>query len=60
MQGINDLVTPFLAVFLSPHMEGSVSDEIATDFPEEVELLLTPQATELCPLQLWMSTHLTI
>ncbi|CAK0787611.1 hypothetical protein CVIRNUC_010833 [Coccomyxa viridis] len=36
VQGINDLVTPFLAVFLSPHMEGSVSNETATDFPEEV------------------------
>ena len=39
VQGINDLVTPFLAVFLLPHMEGSVGDEAATDFPEEVGLM---------------------
>ena len=36
VQGINDLVTPFLAVFLSPHMEGTVGDETETEFPEEV------------------------
>ncbi len=36
VQGINDLVTPFLAVFLSPHMEGSVGDESETEFLEEV------------------------
>ena len=36
VQGINDLVTPFLAVFLSPHMEGVVGDETEADFPEEV------------------------
>ena len=36
VQGINDLVTPFLAVFLSPHMEGAVGDETETEFPEEV------------------------
>ena len=48
MQGINDLVTPFLAVFLSPHMEGSVGDEAATNFPEEVGLSFKPLATYLC------------
>ena len=48
MQGINDLVTPFLAVFLSPHMEGSVSNETATDFPEEVRLVLKSHATGFC------------
>ena len=36
VQGINDLVTPFLAVFLSPHMEGFVGDETETEFLEEV------------------------
>lgn len=36
VQGINDLVTPFLAVFLSPHMEGAVGDETEAEFPEEV------------------------
>ena len=36
VQGINDLVTPFLAVFLLPHMEGAMGDETETQFPEEV------------------------
>lgn len=44
VQGINDLVTPFLAVFLSPHMEGSVEDQTDTDFPEEV-----PPVSRLSP-----------
>ncbi|CAL5224636.1 g7354 [Coccomyxa viridis] len=35
VQGINDLVTPFLAVFLLPHMEGAMGDETETQFPEE-------------------------
>ena len=33
-------MTPFLAVFLSPHMEGAVGDETETDFPEEVRWCL--------------------
>ena len=48
VQGINDLVTPFLAVFLSPHMEGSVGAETATEFPEEVDVVLKPHAADLC------------
>ena len=40
VQGINDLVTPFLAVFLSPHMDGAVGDETTTEFPEEVRCSL--------------------
>ncbi|EIE19077.1 RabGAP/TBC protein [Coccomyxa subellipsoidea C-169] len=38
VQGINDLVTPFLAVFLSPHFEGPVEgwpEGCAADLPEE-------------------------
>lgn len=46
MQGINDLVTPFLAVFLSPHMDGSAGDETATEFSEEVGVALKSQATD--------------
>lgn len=36
MQGINDLVTPFLAVFLSPHFSGAVEEWGEIDLPEEV------------------------
>ena len=31
VQGINDLVTPFLIVFLSEHLEGSVENWTITD-----------------------------
>ncbi|KAK9904760.1 hypothetical protein WJX75_002030 [Coccomyxa subellipsoidea] len=38
VQGINDLVTPFLAVFLSPHFDGPVEswgEDCAAELPEE-------------------------
>ena len=30
-------MTPFLAVFLSPHVDGAVAEATQTDFPEEVQ-----------------------
>ncbi len=37
MQGINDLVTPFLAVFLSEHCSGSIDDwDLSTVQPERM------------------------
>ena len=35
MQGINDLVTPFLAVFLSGHFQGPVEHWGDAELPEE-------------------------
>ncbi|KAK6914517.1 Rab-GTPase-TBC domain, partial [Dillenia turbinata] len=35
VQGINDLVTPFLVVFLSEHLEGSVDQWSITDLSQE-------------------------
>lgn len=35
VQGINDLVTPFLVVFLSEHLEGSVDNWSIADLPQE-------------------------
>ena len=36
VQGINDLVTPFLAVFLSSHCPGPVEAWAEVELPEEV------------------------
>lgn len=35
MQGINDLATPFLVVFLSEHVEGSIDNWMMSDLPSE-------------------------
>jgi ADP-ribose pyrophosphatase YjhB (NUDIX family) len=35
VQGINDLLTPFMAVFLSEHLPGGVADWRAEDLPED-------------------------
>lgn len=35
VQGINDLVTPFLVVFLSEHMSGGVEKWVISDLPLE-------------------------
>ncbi|KAJ7980659.1 TBC1 domain family member 22B [Quillaja saponaria] len=35
VQGINDLVTPFLVVFLSEHLEGSIDNWSISDLPSE-------------------------
>lgn len=35
VQGINDLVTPFLVVFLSEHLEGSIDNWCIGDLPRE-------------------------
>ncbi|XP_059632949.1 GTPase-activating protein GYP1 [Cornus florida] len=35
VQGINDLVTPFLVVFLSEHLEGNVDNWLILDLPAE-------------------------
>ncbi|KAL2920904.1 TBC1 domain family member 22A, partial [Bienertia sinuspersici] len=36
VQGINDLVTPFLVVFLSEHLEGNVDTWSTLDLPEDI------------------------
>lgn len=35
VQGINDLATPFLVVFLSEHVEGSIDNWMMSDLPSE-------------------------
>lgn len=35
MQGINDLATPFLVVFLSEHLEGSIDKWMMSGLPSE-------------------------
>lgn len=35
VQGINDLATPFLVVFLSEHIEGSIDNWMMSDLPSE-------------------------
>lgn len=35
VQGINDLATPFLVVFLSEYLEGNVDDWLMSDLPQE-------------------------
>ncbi|XP_060216879.1 GTPase-activating protein GYP1 [Lycium barbarum] len=35
VQGINDLATPFLVVFLSEHAEGSIDNWVMSDLPSE-------------------------
>ena len=47
MQGINDLVTPFLAVFLSGHFQGPVEQWGDVELPEQARTSLGPPAVHL-------------
>jgi hypothetical protein len=49
VQGINDLVTPFLAVFLSSHCPGPVEAWGEVELPEEVPFLAV-KAHSMSPL----------
>lgn len=51
MQGINDLVTPFLAVFLGQHLDrgAPLSSWDPTALPEEVMLEVLPPPAPLHP-----------